>query len=308
MHYYWLFNDFYASIMTLVQLKHFMVLADLGTYVAASKALFLTQPALTRSIQSLEDDFGQALFDRVGRRIEITPFGQQVLVLAQNLVQDADHLKTLGKQSLSGRIGRLRVGLSSGPGAILAQPLMQRFVKRYPRLQLEISRGSTARLVDALRERALDGVIVDIRSMRPATDLLVTHQVTMKASFLCRQGHPLLQTGKRVGIADILKYPLASTPLSDEVARVLTERYGPEANPDDCVTLRSDETQTLIAVAHNTDAVVLTINAAAPDLERLNVHPANNATARFGLVTLARRAQVPSLAFVGEVMDTYLHD
>jgi DNA-binding transcriptional LysR family regulator len=163
-------------------------------------------------------------------------------------------------------------------------------------------------LVDALRERALDGVIVDIRAMRPATDLLVTHQVTMKASFLCRQGHPLLQTGKRVGIADILKYPLASTPLSDEVARVLTERYGPEANPDDCVTLRSDETQTLVAVARNTDAVVLTINAAAPDLERVNVHPANNATARFGLVTLARRAQIPSMAFVGEVMDTYLHD
>ena len=97
MHYYLLFNNFYASIMTLVQLKHFMVLADLGTYVAASKALFLTQPALTRSIQSLEDDFGQALFDRVGRRIEITPFGQQVLVLAQNLVQDADHLKTVGE-------------------------------------------------------------------------------------------------------------------------------------------------------------------------------------------------------------------
>ena len=144
--------------------------------------------------------------------------------------------------------------------------------------------------------------------MRPATDLLVTHQVTMKASFLCSQGHPLLQTGKRVGIADILKYPLASTQLSDEVARVLTERYGPEANPDDCVTLRSDETQTLVAVARNTDAVVLTINAAAPDLERVNVHPANNATARFWLVTLARRAQIPSMAFVGEVMDTYLHD
>ena len=74
------------------------------------------------------------------------------------------------------------------------------------------------------------------------------------------------------------------------------------------MTLRSDETQNLVAVARNTDAVVLTINAAAPDLERLNVHPANNATARFGLVTLARRAQIPSMAFVGEVMDTYLHD
>lgn len=294
--------------MTLVQMKHFMVLAELGTYVAAAKALFVTQPALTRSIQSLEDALGQPLFDRVGRRIEITAFGRSVLAHTRNLVQDAEHIRTLGKQTKAGRTGRLRLGLGSGPGAVMAVPLMTQVVERYPRLQLEISRGRTSRLIDALRDRTLDGAVVDIRSMRPASDLLVTHQVVMKASFLCRVDHPLMAKSKRISIDDVLAYPLASTPLSDEVARAMTERYGPKANPDDCITLRNDDTQTLIAVARATNTIVLTINAAASDLARLPVYPAMNATARFGLVTLARRAQVPAMSLVGELMDTLLRD
>jgi hypothetical protein len=47
--------------MTLVQLRHFVVLAEVGSFVQACKALFLTQPALTRSIQALEDELGGQL-------------------------------------------------------------------------------------------------------------------------------------------------------------------------------------------------------------------------------------------------------
>lgn len=64
-------------------------------------------------------------------------------------------------------------------------------------------------------------------------------------------------------LKDLLAHPIASTPLSDEVARILTERYGPAANPDDMVTLSCDDTPTLVEVARNSDAIVLTINAAA---------------------------------------------
>lgn len=294
--------------MTLVQLKHFVALAELGSFVAAAKAVFVTQPALTRSIQALEGELGQPLFDRVGRRIEITAFGIQALVHAQHLVQDADNFKYLGKQSQAGKVGRVRVGLSSGPGAVLAVPLLRYMAEHHPRLQMEISRGNTDRLLDALRERELDGAIVDIRAMRPADDLVVTHRVEMAASFLCRPDHPLIRSGKPVTIDHVLAYPLASTPLSDEVARVITERYGPQANPDNCVTLRSDDTQTLIAVARESDAIVLTINAAGKDLSCLQLTPPLNATARFGLVRLNRHAQAPAMGIIGDVMQAVLRD
>jgi DNA-binding transcriptional LysR family regulator len=308
MYYCGVIYRFNAWIMTLVQLKHFVNLAECGSFVAAAKALYLTQPALTRSIQSLEEDLGQQLFDRIGRRIELTSFGCQALVQAQLLVQEADDFKHLGKQVAEGQSGRIRVGMGSGPGAVLATPLMRYMAEHHPKVQIEIARGHTDRLLHALRERELDGAIVDIRSMRPSQDLLVTNQVEMSASFMCRAGHPLLNKRKPLTIEQVLQYPLASTPLSDEVARVLTELYGPQADPDHCVTLRSDDTQTLLAVALETNAVVLTINAAGTDLVRLNVNPPMRATARFGLVTPRYRAQVPALELVSKLMTETLKD
>jgi DNA-binding transcriptional LysR family regulator len=288
--------------MTLVQLKHFVALAEVGSFAKASKLLYLTQPALSRSIQALEEEVGQALFDRIGRRIELTGMGRQLLPRAQKLLQEADAIKSMGRRMASGITGTVRVGLGSGPGAILSISMLMHMARHHPDLHLEVARGGTELLIHALRQRRLDAAVVDIRAMRPASDLQVSLQIEMPASFLCRAGHPLCAWPGPVPFQQVLAYPIASTPLSDEVARILTERYGPRANPDDMVTLRCDDTQTLVEVARNTDAVVLTINAAGRDLARLPVEPPLNATARFGLVTLDQRAENPALEIIRKLV------
>lgn len=292
--------------MTLVQLRHFVVLAELGSYVQASAALYLTQPALTRSIQALEDELGGPLFDRIGRRIGLTPFGNEVLSRARRLVADAEALKQTGKGLHAGLVGSLRIGLSSGPGALLSTPLMQHMVQHHPRLHLQISRGNTSVLIDELREQHLDALVVDARSVRPSADLAVSQVFELAAGFLVRPDHPLMQRGQPVGIEDALAYPVASTPLSDEVSRILISRYGPQANPDDMVTLRSDETLSLVEVARGSDAIVLTINAAAPGLVQLPMSPPLAATARFGLVTLAQRQEAPALRILREQLPRWV--
>ncbi|MDP1685207.1 LysR family transcriptional regulator [Hydrogenophaga sp.] len=292
--------------MTLVQLRHFVVLANEGSFVQASVALFLTQPALTRSIHALEEELGGALFDRLGRRISLTPFGDEVLARARRLVSDADALKHAGQGLHAGLIGQLRVGLSSGPGALFSTPLMLHMAGHHPRLQVHISRGNTAVLLQSLREQHLDAAIVDIRDMRPSAELKVSLAFELDAGFLARPGHPLAQRGAPVSIEDVLAYPVASTPLSDEVARMLIARYGSQANPDDMVTLRCDETMSIVDVARRSDAVVLTVNAAAVDLVRLDVSPALDATARFGLVTLAKRQEAPALRILREQLPTWI--
>ena len=292
--------------MTLVQLRHFVVLARLGSYVQASKELFVTQSALSRSIQSLEDELGQPLFDRLGRRTEPTPFGRDVLQRAQSLVNDADALKQLGRDLHTGQTGKLRLGLSSAPGALLTRPLLLHMAEHHPRLQLEISRGNTDVLLQSLQAQQLDGAIVDIRAMRPSSVLRVTQAFALPASFMVRPGHPLTVANRAVTLADIRAYPIASTPLSDEVARMLMARYGPEANPDDLVTLRCDETMSIVDVARRSNAVVLTVVAVAADLVRLDVTPELNATARFGLVTLSRQQEAPALRIVREQLPNWV--
>jgi DNA-binding transcriptional LysR family regulator len=215
-------------------------------------------------------------------------------------------LKQTGKELHAGLSGQLRVGLSSAPGVLLSVPLMQHMAQHHPRLHLEISRGNTTVLLAALRDQKLDAAIVDIRSMRPSSDLQTTHTFELQAGFLARPGHPLTHTGRAVTLAELMAYPIASTPLSDEVARMLMARYGPQANPDDLVTLRCDETLSIVDVARRSNAVVLTVLAVAADLVPLNVTPPLNATARFGLVTLSRQQEAPALRIVREQLPVWV--
>ena len=293
--------------MTLVQLRHLIALVESGSFSRAAEALFLTQPALSRSIRALEDEMGQALFDRVGRRNELTPFGRDVLRRARQIVFEVDELGASGRRQRDGQAGSLRVGMGSGPGAMLMTPLLLEMARSHPALHLAISRGSTDRLVQALRERTLDAIVIDALSLVPSPDLRLETLSEMRGAFMCRAGHPLLRSSA-VRFAAVRAFPIASTPLSDEVARMLVERYGPAAHPNECVTLRCEEIASLVEVARASDAVVLAIRSSAPDLAEIPMKPAMTGNARFGLVTLAGRSEPPALAIVRELAQRVLRD
>jgi DNA-binding transcriptional LysR family regulator len=293
--------------MTLVQLKHLIELASNGSFSQAASKLHLTQPALSRSIKALEDELGQALFDRVGRKNELTTFGAHIVQRARVLVDEANELRQTSQQLQKGEIGQFRVGMGSGPGAMLMTPLLMLMATEHPQAHIDISRGSTTLLVQALRDRLLDALILDIRSLQPSADLKVEALQEMAGAFMCRPGHPLAKK-RSVPFAMLRDYPVASTPLSDEVARILMERFGPSAHPDQLVNLRCEEISSLLDVARTSDAVVLAIRASAPDLVELPISPALNANARFGLVTIASRTEPPLLGKVRGLMREVMRD
>jgi len=293
--------------MTLVQLKHLIELATSGSFSQSASKLHLTQPALSRSIKALEDELGSPLFDRVGRKNELTPFGTHIVQRARILVDEANELRQTSRQLQQGEIGPLRVGLGSGPGAMLMTPLLMLMATEHPQAHIDISRGSTTLLVQALRDRLLDALVLDIRSLQPSADLRVEALQEMTGAFMCRPGHPLAKK-RSVPFALLRDYPIASTPLSDEVARILMERFGPSAHPDQLVNLRCEEISSLLDVARTSDAVVLAIRASAPDLVELPITPALNANARFGLVTIASRSEPPLLGKVRALMRDIMKD
>jgi DNA-binding transcriptional LysR family regulator len=293
--------------MTLVQLRHLIELAVNGSFSQSAIKLHLTQPALSRSIKALEDELGQPLFDRIGRKNELTAFGAHIVQRARVLVDEANELRQTSVQLQKGDIGQFRIGMGSGPGAMLMTPLLMLMATNYPKAHIDISRGSTTLLVQALRERLLDALILDIRSLEPATDLKIEAIHEMAGVFMCRPGHPLAKK-RSVPFAMLRDYPIASTPLSAEVARILMERFGPQAHPDNLVNLRSEEISSLLDVARKSDAVVLAIRASAPDLVELPVSPPLNVKARFGLVTIASRTEPPLLDKVRALMHDTLRD
>ena len=294
--------------MTLVQLRHLIALAQSGSFTRSAEALFLTQPALSRSIRALEEELGQPLFDRVGRRSLLTPFGAESLRRARQLVFDAEELSGSGRQMREGRSGAVRIGLGSGPGAMLMTPLLKIMAKLHPTIHVEVARGHTDALACALRERELDALVVDARSLSPAPDLRVANLVEMRGAFMVRPNHPLTRWKGTLRFDALRQFPIASTPLSDEVARTMVERYGPAAHPSECVTLRCEEIPSLVEVVRHSDAVLIAIRAAAPDLVELALKPTMAATARFGIVTLVRRAEPAALPIVRKLVTELMRD
>ncbi|MDT4843092.1 hypothetical protein FQZ97_770120 [compost metagenome] len=124
----------------------------------------------------------------------------------------------------------------------------------------------------------------------------------LRGAFLCRRGHPLTRLRKGVSFEAVQRYPIASTPLSDEVARGLVETYGPQAHPANCVTLQCEELPSIADVVRQSDTVLLAVHESAPDLVELRMEPPMRGTARFGLVTLRQRTEAPALAILRRLM------
>ena len=253
--------------MNLRHLEHWLALAETGSFSRAAEKLHITQSALSRSIQALEDELGGPLVDRIGKRNELTPLGQSVLERARRIVRETEELKQGAALLQQGGLGSLRVGLGSGPGALLMTPWLVHMARNHPTVKVSITRGPAELQLQQLRDRVLDALVVDLRRVVPAADLRIEGVTDAPAGLVCRRGHPLLAGASNgVSLEALLAYPVASTPLSAEVARILVTRYGPRADPEALTTLQCEEIASLIDTVRQTDAVYLGILGAVHEL------------------------------------------
>jgi DNA-binding transcriptional LysR family regulator len=301
--------------MNLRHLEHWLALADTGSFSRAAEKLHITQSALSRSIQALEEDLGGPLVDRVGKKNELTPLGRSVLERARRIVHEAQELKQGAALLQQGGLGALRVGLGSGPGAMLMTPWLVYMAQLHPTVQVTVSRGSTELQLTQLRERQLDALVVDVRRVEAAPDLKMTQVVEMRAGFVCRQGHPLLKrAAKGLPFDALLSYPIASIELSQEVARLLVDHYGPQANPAQMTTLQCEDIASLLDVVGQTDAIYLGIVGAAREglaqgrLVELPMQIPLKGQARLALITLAGRTELPVMSVFRAFVQNHLSD
>ena len=299
--------------MNIKHLEHLLALADTGSFSRAAEKLFITQSALSRSIQSLEDDLGGKVLDRIGKRNELTPLGLDVVARARHIVRDAAELRHSAQLLQQGGKGSISVGLGSGPGALLTIPLMSAAARHYPGMRVSITRGPTELQVQQLRSRQLDAMVVDMRRVTPAIDLNIESLSEIRTGFIVNASHPL--AGKRsVTFEDIIQFPVASIPLSNEVVRLLVDQYGALANPSAMVTLACEDVAGLLATVAQTQAIYLGVVAAAKaglqagSLVVLPIKPKLKVAARFAYVTLAGRTEAPVMAWFRQFVQQHLVD
>ena len=126
------------QLMHLDELESFIQVARLGSFSAAAQQLHISQPAMSKRIQSLEHHLGVTLFDRLGTRVRLTPAGELLVVKATAMLDlSKDMERDVGNlaQTVS---GRLSMATSHHIGLHRLAPVLQRFTQDYPEVELDI--------------------------------------------------------------------------------------------------------------------------------------------------------------------------
>ncbi|CAN5565870.1 LysR family transcriptional regulator [soil metagenome] len=301
--------------MNLQQLDHLLALIDTGSFSRAAERVHLTQPALSRSIQSLEEELGAPLIDRLGKRKELTPVGRLVALRARRIRLEVSELKRSATLLAALETGSVRLGLGPAPAAMLSVPLLRHMVDGYPRIRLQLFGGPPDLQLQALRARSADALVMHRRSIPPHDDLDIEFFPEMRLGFVCRQGHPLLAS-KKVGLSQLQEFPLAASGLglSGEVVQQLDEHFGRPAHLTDAIQFQSEEPAWLIETVRNSDVIFLgVLEVARTQLDEgsvveLPLVPALKLRSQFAFVTLEGVSESAALKVVRGFCAGAMHD
>ena len=294
------------------RLAHLVALAEEGSFARAAERVHLSQPALSRSIQALEDEFDIKLFDRAARGVATTAAGRLLVERARRVLFEARCLFRDVELIRSDTLGELKIGLGPYAAEILFPDLPVEFAQQFPAIKVSIQVGEAGALMEMLRAERVDFVVVDRRETAIAPDVTIQRLTGHDGGWFVRPGHPLLSRAP-VTLAALREFPLVSVPLSafmEDASRRLLKFRAHEAIP---VQLECSDVAVLKDVVARTDAVVFCTASSIrrdPEGQRLDrvaiIHP-RKLGLQFALVYLADRTQSAAaeaaLALAGQIMN-----
>lgn len=189
--------------MNLRQLQTLINVADAGGFARATGRLHLSQPAASRQIQALEAELGVLLFDRIGRRLQLTADGEDIVRRGRRLLQEADSLRNRADALKGGLTGTLRVGASPQHIETVMAPFVRRFRRRHPGVDVHFVEDGGARINSRLEHGDVQLVLTTVNNELFSSRLLYPCYALAVVAPL----HPL---GRRVAVevADLADEPL----------------------------------------------------------------------------------------------------
>ena len=154
----------------MTELRAFVTLAEQLHFGRAAERLHVTQPALTKQIQRLEDVVGGALVVRGYREVQLTQAGEVLLPHAERLLQESASALDTARRAVRGQLGVLRIGFGLATIQKLLPDLLLRFRSGLPGVELRLRDMPTPAQVSALVRGDLDVGFVRLPVIDPRID------------------------------------------------------------------------------------------------------------------------------------------
>ena len=192
--------------MELRQLRYFVNAAEQLSFSDAAKLLNIAQSTLSQQVRQLEDELGVQLFERNSHAISLTEAGAELLPFARRTLHEADSCVARIHDLDQLLAGTLNIGVTYSFSPILTETLME-FMKKYPRVKLNIYYKPMVELMAMLEARAVDFVL----AFRPSESMPVIESHMLfdnHPAVIVKESHPLAGLDS-VSLADIGKFNLA---------------------------------------------------------------------------------------------------
>lgn len=222
-----LFNNSDRSIsmrnelnIELRDLRYFVTIAELRHLGQASEILHRSQPALTKCVQRLESELGAALFNRMGRGLELTAVGKEFYLRARKICETNDRYLNDMKGFIIGSVGKVRVGCGPITADYLLPIICNLVLQHAPHIALEIMIGTNYFLKEQIRQDNLDLIVGVVSNDDEFVSQAFIDDIVVVAA---RQEHPVFDV-PALSLTHLLDYhwilptpPVASRKWLDNV-------------------------------------------------------------------------------------------
>lgn len=285
------------------QLRLLLTLAEELHFGRAASRLYLTQPALSQQIRSLEHRLGVQLFTRTSRRVELTTTGYALLPLAKKVVAATDELRSAARHAAPGA-ARLRLGVCESFAALgSTRSVIAMISARHPDLgpDIQVSDFFIEQL-STVQEGEIDAAFVYL----PVPNDLHAQPLTTEPRLACVSSSDPLARRQSVRLADLADYPMVS--LAPATFRAGRDFWAMDPRPDGSrvryTTHRITKFESLLSAVSLSRAIAFVPAVAAelyprPDLSYLLVEDLPGCT--FGVVWRPTDHRKPQIAVLEEI-------
>jgi len=194
--------------MELRNINSFIKITELGSFSHAAEALGYAQSTITFQIKQLEEELGYSLFERIGKRITLTNYGETFLPLAKQMTNLSTEMKSIGKinKNISGTI---RMGMVESFFFSKLLTLLPQFRKEFSNFSFVLKTRPSVELLDELQRNNLDIICCLSKEALPSS-CSVVYSRDVEMAFLASNSINL-STNKKTSLAQIANEEIVLT-------------------------------------------------------------------------------------------------
>lgn len=188
--------------MELDQLRYFLQVAERGNFTRAAEDLLISQPALSRSIQKLEEELGRPVFERKTRSVSLTDAGTLLQARSQQVLSILEDTKA--EITDDGESGRIRIGAIPTIAPFFLPDVLRQFSEEFPKANVIVQENTTDNLLKSCTQGEVDLAILALPI--PAKYLEVEELFEEELFLVLPPEHPLVDK-ESIKLADVEQLP-----------------------------------------------------------------------------------------------------